>query len=53
MKQFEVGKKIDFLDVLIVRNDWLAARVGDLDMAIQRLINRVELHLALGGIFDK
>lgn len=51
MKQFEVGK-IDFLDVLTVQNDWLGARIAELDIAMQRLINRVNLHLALGGSFE-
>lgn len=52
MKQFEVGR-IDFLDVLVVQNNWLAARIARLNMAMQRLINRVNLHLALGGSFEK
>lgn len=52
MKQFEIGK-IDFLDVLTVQNDWLAARIAELDIAMQRLINRVNLHLALGGSFEE
>ncbi|MCP4630711.1 MAG: TolC family protein [bacterium] len=50
-KQFEVGK-IDFLDVLIVQNKWLAARIVRLDVSMQRLINRVFLHQALGGSFQ-
>lgn len=52
MKQFEVGK-IDLLNVLIVQKDWLAARIAQLDIAMQRLINRVDLHLALGGSFEE
>ena len=50
-KQFEVGK-IDFLDVLIVQNKWLAARIAQLDIRMQRLLNRVALHQALGGSFN-
>ncbi len=50
-KQFEVGK-IDFLDVLIVQNKWLGARIARLDISMQRLINRVALHQALGGSFE-
>lgn len=49
-KQFDVGK-IDFLDVLTVQNKWLAARIVRLDVTMQRLINRVSLHQALGGSF--
>ena len=52
MKQFEVGK-IDFLDVLIVQNDWLAARFAELYRAMQRLSNRAELHLPLGGSLER
>ena len=52
MKQYEVGK-IDFLNVLIVQNDWLAARIAQLDIAMQRLINLVNLHMALGGSFEQ
>ena len=51
MKQFDVGK-IDFLEVLVVQNDWLAARIARLDISMQRLVNRVDLHLALGGSFE-
>lgn len=49
--EFEVGK-IDFLDVLIVQNKWLAARIAHQDIAMQRLLNRVALHQALGGSFE-
>jgi len=52
MKQYDVGK-IELLDVLIVQNDWLAARIAQLDIATQRLVNRVNLHLALGGSFEE
>lgn len=52
LQQFDVGK-IDFLDVLVVQNKWLVARIARLDLSMQRLINRVDLHLALGGSFSE
>lgn len=50
-KQYEVGK-VDLLDVLIVQNDWIAARIALLDASADRLVDRVTLHLALGGSFQ-
>lgn len=50
--QYEIGQ-ISLLDVLTVQKKWIASRVAELDMASKRLINRVNLHLALGGSFEE
>lgn len=51
-KQYEVGK-IDFLDVNIAESRWIEARIALVDLSTQRLLNRVQLHLALGGSFEE
>jgi NodT family efflux transporter outer membrane factor (OMF) lipoprotein len=50
--QYEIGQ-ISMLDVLTVQNKWIASRIAELDMASKRLVNRVNLHLALGGSFEE
>lgn len=50
-KQFDIGK-IDLLDVLTIQGKWVQARIALTDVATQRLLNRVGLHLALGGSFE-
>ncbi|MEN8211803.1 MAG: TolC family protein [Thermodesulfobacteriota bacterium] len=50
--QYDIGQ-ISMLDVLTVQNKWIASRIAELDMASKRLVNRVNLHLALGGSFEK
>ena len=52
MKQYEIGQ-ITLLDVLTVENKWIASRIAEMDVAGQRLINRVNLHLALGWSFEE
>jgi outer membrane protein TolC len=49
--QFEVGK-IDLLSVLQQQGQVISARVGVLNLRDQRLQQRVDLHLAIGGGFD-
>lgn len=51
LKQYEIGK-ISLLDVLLIQGKWINARIAELDIASKRLINRVNLHLALGGSFE-
>lgn len=51
-KQFDIGK-IDLLDVLTIQDKWVQAQIALTDVAAQRLINRVGLHLALGGSFSE
>ena len=50
--QYDIGQ-ISLLDVLTVENKWIASRIAKMDIAGQRLVNRVRLHLALGGSFDE
>ncbi len=52
MKQYEIGQ-ISLLDVLTVENKWIASRIAEIDVAGRRLVNRVNLHLALSGNFDE
>ena len=52
MAQYEIGQ-ITLLDVLTIENKWIASRIAELDVAGQRLMNRVNLHLALGGSFEE
>ena len=52
MQQYEIGQ-ISLLDVLTIQNKWIASRIDEMDVAGQRLVNRVNLHLALGGSFDE
>ncbi len=52
MQQYEIGQ-ITLLDVLTVENKWIASRIAAMDVAGQRLVNRVNLHLALGGSFEE
>ena len=50
--QFDVGK-IDLLSVLQQQGQVIAARVDLLNIRDQRLQQRVDLHLAVGGSFDE
>ena len=49
--QFDVGR-VDLLSVLQQQGQVVAARVQLLNVRDQRLQQRVDLHLALGGSFD-
>ncbi len=49
--QFDVGR-VDLLSVLQQQAQVVAARVNLINMRDQRLQQRVDLHLALGGSFD-
>ena len=49
--QFEVGRT-DLLSVLQQQGQVISARVGLLNLRDQRLQQRVDLHLAIGGGFD-
>jgi len=50
-KQHEIGQGT-LIDVLNVQGQWIGAQIAALDIAGKRLVNRVTLHLALGGSFD-
>jgi NodT family efflux transporter outer membrane factor (OMF) lipoprotein len=50
--QYEVGK-IDLLSTLQMQARVVGARIGMVNIRNDRLINRVNLHLALGGSFEE
>lgn len=50
--QYDVGK-IDLLSVLQMQSRWLGAHVGLIRLENERLAQRVNLHLALGGSFEE
>jgi NodT family efflux transporter outer membrane factor (OMF) lipoprotein len=50
--EYEVGKT-DMLSVLLTQARWVAARVSLLRIQDERLLERVNLHLALGGSFEQ
>lgn len=50
-KQLDIGS-IEFLDVLTIQNKWIRAKIALIDTSTSRLLNRVQLHLALGGSFE-
>jgi len=49
--QFDIGK-VDLLSVLQQQAQVISAKVSLINMRDQRLQQRVDLHLALGGSFD-
>jgi len=51
LAQYEVGK-IDLLSVLQMQTRWLGSRVGLIRIKNERLAQRVNLHLTLGGSFE-
>jgi outer membrane protein TolC len=50
-KQYDVGQ-IDLLSVLQMQSRWTGARVTQVNIKNQRLAQRIDLHLALGGSFN-
>ena len=50
--QYDVGQ-IDLLSVLLMQTKWIGARVGLIHVKNERLQQRINLHLALGGSFDE
>jgi outer membrane protein TolC len=44
--------KIGLENVLLTQANWVAARISQLNIQSQRLFQRVNLHLALGGSFE-
>ena len=50
--QYEVGK-VDFLNVLELQNRWIGSQMSLLNVRQQQLAERINLHLALGGSFEK
>lgn len=51
-EQYNVGQT-DLLSVLIIQGQWVGAQVGVVNIRSDRLTQRVDLHLALGGSFEK
>ena len=49
--RFDVGQT-DLLSVLQIQTQWVGARVGLVNIKSDRLTQRVDLHLALGGSFE-
>ena len=52
MESYKIGEGT-IIDVLIAQGKWIDARIQRVQMQLNRLQNRVNLHLALGGSFDK
>jgi NodT family efflux transporter outer membrane factor (OMF) lipoprotein len=52
VERYRIGDS-SVLDVIIVQGKWVAAEIKKMQVLRQRLINRVNLHLALGGSFDR
>ena len=50
--QYDVGQ-VDLLSVLQIQAKWIGARVGVVNITSNRLTQRVDLHLALGGSFEE
>jgi NodT family efflux transporter outer membrane factor (OMF) lipoprotein len=50
-KNYKIGQGT-LLDVLNVQTKWINARILETQILKERLVNRVNLHLALGGSFE-
>jgi outer membrane protein TolC len=51
VQNYEIGEGTIF-DMLLAQSKWIDAGIQKVSVANQRLANRVNLHLALGGSFD-
>jgi len=51
-ENYKIGQGT-ILDVLNAQNKWINAKILQTQVRKERLINRVNLHLALGGSFDR
>ena len=51
-KQYEVGK-VDLLSVLLMQARVVGARLALVNVRNDRLVQRTNLHLALGGSFEE
>jgi len=52
VERYRIGDS-SVLDIIIVQSKWVAAEIKKMQVLKQRLANRVNLHLALGGSFKK
>jgi len=50
VERYRIGDS-SVLDIIIVQGKWVTAEIKKMQVLRQRLINRVNLHLALGGSF--
>ena len=50
VETYRIGQS-SVLDILLIQGKWIAAEIQKMQVMKQRLINRVNLHLALGGSF--
>ncbi len=50
VEKYRIGES-SVLDILITQGQWIEAEIVKIDIIKKRLINRVNLHLALGGSF--
>jgi len=51
VEKYRIGEST-ILDILIIQGKWISAEIKRLQLIKNRLNNRVNLHLALGGSFD-
>jgi outer membrane protein TolC len=51
IEKYRIGEST-ILDILNIQGKWIKAEIVRMSIAKQHLINRVKLHLALGGSFD-
>ena len=51
VERYRIGES-SVLDIIIIQGKWVAAEIKRMQVLKKRLINRVNLHLALGGSFD-
>jgi len=49
-EKYRIGES-SVLDVILTQGEWIKAEISKVQIAKKRLINRVNLHLALGGSF--
>jgi outer membrane protein TolC len=47
--EYEIGK-VDLLSVLVIQGQWIGSKIELINTQDQRLLQRVDLHLALGGV---
>jgi NodT family efflux transporter outer membrane factor (OMF) lipoprotein len=51
VERYRIGES-SVLDIIIVQGQWIAAEIARVQVAKKLLINRINLHLALGGSFE-
>jgi len=51
VEKYRIGEST-VLDILIIQGEWISAEIQKLEVTKRRLINRVNLYLALGGNFE-